>query len=100
MGKDVVVFGWFSAIQAYKFGTCRYSTPDGKEVTVTEVTDSKEYSSHWPDVTYVGPVVHCIAPNERWAAEEREIEKDPFGYARNRLAELERERKINSHGMN
>jgi hypothetical protein len=48
--------GWFSTKQS-QFGTTFYKKEDGTEVEVTEVTDTKVWSSNWDDVVYVGLVM-------------------------------------------
>ena len=39
-----------------------YLTPDGREVIITEITKSYNYSSNWDDVKMVGPVTKWVRP--------------------------------------
>lgn len=59
--------GWWSDKQEehlrsqYGKGSIRYTTPDGGEVSVTNVTDSPDdHCSGWDDMEYVGEVVSPV----------------------------------------
>ena len=52
--------GWYSAKQSKLAGEIVYTTPDGSEVVLTEVSPTKDYPSEWDDVEYVGPVVSFV----------------------------------------
>jgi hypothetical protein len=53
--------GFYSHERALIHGWCVYLTPDGEEVTVTGVYDSKEAcNAKWDDIQYVGPVTDYV----------------------------------------
>lgn len=51
--------GWYSAKQARVLGVVCYSTPDGREVNVTEVM-SDDTPSRFSDAVCVGPVFEYL----------------------------------------
>jgi hypothetical protein len=50
------MYGWFSKAQAKVAGTVWYSTPDGGEIEVTQVTQKPRHASGWSDMICLGEV--------------------------------------------
>jgi hypothetical protein len=56
-----VRYGWRSEKARAACGSVFWSTPDGGEVEVTAVSDSRDYPEYkWDDKVYVGEVVRWL----------------------------------------
>lgn len=54
-------YGVYSHKAAKKHGTFTYSTPDGKHIIVTTITQDPKFPTyHWDDAVLVGPVADFI----------------------------------------
>lgn len=56
----MTMFGFYSEGQKKIAGSAIYSSPDGTEVEITEVSATGYSHSLWPDLTYVGEIVKFI----------------------------------------
>jgi hypothetical protein len=52
--------GYYSETMELSFGYAIYTTPEGKEIKVTEVSCGEPLSEH-TDLEKVGPVVKCVS---------------------------------------
>ena len=72
-------YGWWSEQheQAFPGSACVWQTPDGQEVSVTNVNDSStdpgDYK--WPDAYCVGSITKCVQMRNRTMRELQEQRK-------------------------
>lgn len=60
------LYAWFSAKCAKRWGTCTYSTPDGRTVECTLVNPDPAYRYLWDDGISLGEVVKMVGGGMRF----------------------------------
>lgn len=66
--REIVRYGYYSPKADSYYGTVVYKTPDGKEVYVTGVFESKESAEEnyrWPDKVFVSEVTEFVRSYKR-----------------------------------
>lgn len=59
-------YGWYSDKMDATIGHAIYLTPEGKQVLITTVTDSRtNHYTQWKDMTFVGEVTEFIHSHKR-----------------------------------